>query len=577
MALALFLGLVMALDTSNPFTFFNTHFPAMLMRRSTILCLFASGLVLSSSKPALNQTTEGQLYAQTPFLNQSDVTGPNPTEVVPFQNQSDTSGPNPLETFDSGGTITPGAAPQTVDFQAFETSFLGATDINVAITEIEELNAVEYQNALGVALYGQTPTISDVSNSLTKICQNTGERAAVIYAIPLEKELQLIGVFPSCPRKQSALPVTSWLTAALDFPKMLFAQNLSQGVSPAKLETSMRTSVPDSNRKDLESTIKTFRRKVSDPRQLSSQSYLPTAQKLYQWLVKPLKPELDRNDIDTLVFTMGPALRSLPVAALHDGQKFLIESYSVAQIPSFGLTDTRLHDIRTGKVLAMGASKFENLNPLPGVPAELQTVITSPNLKGNEYLNQDFTLQRFKELNQADRFSIVHLATHGEFRPGNLSRSFIQLWDQKLSIPQLQAFAKSVGWNDPKAVPIDLLVLSACKTAIGDANAELGFAGLALATGVKSTLASLWSVSDLGTLALMSEFYESIGQGSGKAKALRKAQLQLLHGKIRIQNGKLITAEGNQIALPPELAQQTDLDFSHPYFWSSFMLFGNWH
>jgi CHAT domain-containing protein len=151
------------------------------------------------------------------------------------------------------------------------------------------------------------------------------------------------------------------------------------------------------------------------------------------------------------------------------------------------------------------------------------------------------------------------------------------LWDQKLSIPRLQAFVKSIGWNDPKTVPVDLLVLSACKTAIGDANAELGFAGLALATGVKSTLASLWSVSDLGTLALMSEFYNALGQGAGKAQALRKAQLQLLQGKVSLQNGKLITREGNALSLPPELAQQSELDLSHPYFWSSFMLFGNWH
>jgi CHAT domain-containing protein len=561
MALALFLVLVMDLNSSNrPKR--QTTYPLALhmsLHRLTRLVLLTSSLLISSATPAWNQTP----------TNQSDVTGANPIEVIP-SNQSDETGVIPTELTNSESGRIDGLP--TIDRPGFETAFAEA-DLSTAVLSAEELSALEFQIALGLPLFGAVPTLASVTNSLSTICQKTGERTAVIYAVPLEKELQLIGVFPNCPQKQSALPQPSWLTATLDFPSKLLAQQ----ASPEKLENSVRKSVPDSNRKNLETTIKTLRRKVSDPRLLSNQTYFPAAQQLYKWLIQPLKPELENNKIDNLVFTMGTSLRSLPIAALHNGEKFLVEEYSVAQIPSFGLTDTRLRDVRDGKALAMGASEFKSLNPLPGVPAELQSVVTTPNLAGQDYLNQEFTLQRFTELNQKERFAIVHLATHGEFRPGSLNRSYIQMWDQRLTLPELQAFSKSVGWTDPNKVPVELLVLSACKTAIGDSTAELGFAGLMLATGVKSTLASLWNVSDLGTLALMTEFYDALGKGAGKAAALRQAQLQLLQGKVRIEQGKLTTASGRSIPLPPELAQQTDLKLNHPYFWSAFMLFGNWH
>ncbi|NES68260.1 MAG: CHAT domain-containing protein, partial [Okeania sp. SIO2D1] len=123
---------------------------------------------------------------------------------------------------------------------------------------------------------------------------------------------------------------------------------------------------------------------------------------------------------------------------------------------------------------------------------------------------------------------------------------------------------------------VELLVLSACRTAVGDKNSELGFAGLAIATGVKSALASLWLVNDEGTLGLMTEFYSNLGNVSIKSEALREAQIAMLKGKVVIENGILKVSGGRgEMPLPPELAQMNQKNFSHPYYWAGFTMVGS--
>ena len=118
------------------------------------------------------------------------------------------------------------------------------------------------------------------------------------------------------------------------------------------------------------------------------------------------------------------------------------------------------------------------------------------------------------------------------------------------------------------------MVLSACTTAVGDEKAELGFAGLAVQAGVKSALASLWYVSDTGTLALMSEFYQQLKTTSTKAQALQQTQIQMLKGNIRLQRGELLSSRG-ELTLPPEIAAQENYNLSHPYYWAAFTLIGS--
>ncbi|HEY9704936.1 MAG TPA: CHAT domain-containing protein, partial [Allocoleopsis sp.] len=184
------------------------------------------------------------------------------------------------------------------------------------------------------------------------------------------------------------------------------------------------------------------------------------------------------------------------------------------------------------------------------------------------FLNTEFSLENLKTQRQITPYRIIHLGTHGEFKPGPAGESYIQLGDNnKLKLDEI----KNLGWNNP---PVDLLVLSACRTAVGDEKAELGFAGLAVAAGVRTAVGSLWYVSDEGTLGLMTTFYQKLGKYSTKAESLRQTQIDIIKGNVRIQNGQLITPEG-VFPLPEELKNIEDKNISHPYFWSAFTMIGS--
>ncbi|MBD2044607.1 CHAT domain-containing protein [Coleofasciculus sp. FACHB-64] len=296
--------------------------------------------------------------------------------------------------------------------------------------------------------------------------------------------------------------------------------------------------------------------------------YRAPSEQLYQWLIAPIKDELEAQGIQNLVFIMDAGLRSLPIAALHDGQQFLIEKYSIGLMPSLSLTDTRYANIKNAKVLAMGADRFTNKtqNPLPAVPVEL-SMITSKLWQGKSFLNEAFTLKNLKAQRTSTPYEIIHLATHAEFKSGALGNSYIQLWDTQLRLDQV----RQLGWNKPA---VELLVLSACRSALGNEEAELGFAGFAVQAGVKSALASLWYVSDEGTLGLMTDFYKELKKAPIKAEALRQAQLAMLKGKVRLEGGQLHTSDGN-MPLPSSLASIGDKDLKHPYFWSAFTMIGS--
>lgn len=322
--------------------------------------------------------------------------------------------------------------------------------------------------------------------------------------------------------------------------------------------------------------IQQFRLKIQD----SDTFYKAIGQRLYQLLIEPIEADLAADNADTIALSLDSELLGLPIQALNDGEKFLVEKYAVAVVPSFGLTDIGYTDIRKRSLLAMGSSVFKDQAALPAVPVELSTISTN-NGQGRSLLNDQFTvnnfIQTFQEIIQeSQRPGIIHLATHGEFAPGNYLDSYIQFNDQRVSLPEFRQIAEKLGWGSAETAP-ELLVLSACRSAVGDPIAELGFGGLAVASGAKSALASLWYVSDLGTLALMNEFYAALQLNPVKSQALQQAQLNLLKGSTQLRSGKLILASGRVIDLPGELSQVPDQDFTHPYYWSAFTLIGNWN
>jgi filamentous hemagglutinin family protein len=329
----------------------------------------------------------------------------------------------------------------------------------------------------------------------------------------------------------------------------------------------IRKSISLAKRAQVLEVAKEFAYAVNDPLNVTNNDYLKPAQQLYQWIVAPLETELKARGINNLLFITDEGLRSIPLAALHDGEKFLVENYSVGFSPSLSLTDTRYNDIRNSQVLAMGASRFEKLKPLPAVPLEL-SIIAQDIWNGKFFLNQAFTLNNLRLLHRSEPYGIIHLATHGRFEQGAPENSYIQLWNNPLQLTEFE----SLGFNQPL---VELLVLSACETALGNREAELGFGGAAAKAGVKTVLASLWQVSDAGTLGLMIEFYRQLKTAPIKAEALRQAQIAMLQGNIRIESGELRTSLRG-VTIPPEspdAAQKRTL--SHPYYWAAFTMIGN--
>ncbi|MDX2212895.1 MAG: CHAT domain-containing protein [Oculatellaceae cyanobacterium bins.114] len=418
-----------------------------------------------------------------------------------------------------GGVVAP----------ALSTTPAPVDSVRSRITEIEQTWRNEYNTYFNTSFTSPALTADAINATLARLSRQTGQKLALIYAFPQPDALELVLVIPG------QAPVQKRLT---DVP----------------LET-------------LRPVINGFRTRVASP--VRTRLYLEPGRQLYQWLISPLEADLQAQGVDTLVFCVGENLRSLPFAALHDGQQFLIEKYSVGLIPAFNLTNLNYNRLRQLRVLAMGASEFQNLENLPAVPLEL-SAITQNLWRGRVFLNQQFTLANLRRQLTSQAFGIVHLATHAEFRPGEPDNSYIQLWQgDRLNLDQL----RRLDWRD---LPVELLVLSACQTALGDEEAELGFAGLSFQSGVKSSLASLWRVSDTGTLALMREFYWQLAnpEVATKAEALRRTQIAMLKGQIYIENNQLHSS-GEVLLLPDELSQSGRFTFAEPYFWGAFTLVGS--
>lgn len=407
---------------------------------------------------------------------------------------------------------------------------LSSSELSEMIVKVESTWEKQYENYFGWDFPSRLETAEEISDKLLMMKQMTGKTAAVIWLLPQEKQLQLL------------------LLTAGNKPVGQTLQNVD-------LET-------------LSKTAKNFNNGINAilSREDKENAYLEPAQQLYKWFVEPVQARLQLDDVDLLIFCVGKNLRSVPFSALHDGQQFLVEKYSIVLVPACNLTNLDSTDLRDGEVLAMGASEFTEQSPLPGVAVELNTIVPNP-WQGDIFLNQNFTLDNLQKQRRQKPYKIIHLATHAEFTSGSPKNSYIQFENGKLTLDQM----RQLGWDDPL---VELLVLSACKTASGDGDAELGFAGLAVQSGVKSVLASQWYVSDAGTLALMSEFYQKLKQTPIKADALRQAQLAMLRGDVTLSGGTLRGSRGS-VPLPPDLTEINGQPLTHPFYWAAFSLIGS--
>ncbi|NJO46263.1 MAG: CHAT domain-containing protein [Oscillatoriales cyanobacterium RM2_1_1] len=450
---------------------------------------------------------------------------------------SDANLPNPNGQSSEATISKPIPPVQVVEVARAELAENFRTDsIETLIPQIDQLFNLEYETYLGVGPLSGEASLDTIQSTLDKVTQATGQNIAVVY---------------------------------------ILLQAASLEVSVVTAEGTIRQTVPVSRATVIE-IANQFLTAVTSPRKLSTDSYRPFAEQLYQWMIAPIESELQAQEINTLMFAMDRQLRGLPVAAFYDGEQeqFLIQKYSLSLIPSFSLTDTRYQPIKNPRVLAMGASVFPESDEeeLPAVPLELKVITETTQDNEKYFLNEEFTLENFRKQRLAKPYDIVHLATHSEFRRGNpRTNNYILFWDGRVTIDELQGL--DWKWGNSS---LNLLILSACRTAIGDEGAEMGFAGLAVQTGIPSVLASLWYVSDIGTLGLMAEFYQQLQTIPIKAEAFRQAQIAMLSGQIRIESNDLVVSDiVGIIPLTPEIPRQANNNFSHPYYWSGFTIIGS--
>ncbi|PSB42233.1 hypothetical protein C7B80_28130 [Cyanosarcina cf. burmensis CCALA 770] len=375
-------------------------------------------------------------------------------------------------------------------------------DLQQAIGVIDSLRLAELENFLNCNL----SQIVQIDQDINKV----DEKAAFIYPIILEDRLEIIFQLPG--------------------------QSLKHYVTPVK-------------RTEVEETAIALRGNIL--KRNRPEAVIEKAAQLYEWLISPLEQDLEKqSQVKTLVFVLDGVLRNIPVSVLYDRQhqEYLMQKqYALALVPGLQLFDLRPLQRERLKVLAAGMSEKEEIagrsfDALPNVVQELQqigSVVPSESL-----LNPEFTQANLQQQINSGAFSAVHIATHGKFS-SDPEETFILAYDRLLTSSDLNNLLRNERQSPRRNV--ELLVLSACETAQGDNRATLGLAGIAVRAGARSTLATLWQVSDRSTAEVMAQFYKELTNPKvTKAEALHQAQLALFK------------------------------QYKAPYYWAPYVLVGNW-
>ena len=298
----------------------------------------------------------------------------------------------------------------------------------------------------------------------------------------------------------------------------------------------------------VENTVSKLQSKIQEPNFNSQEerAFKKQSKQLYDLLIAPLAGDLAAAKTKTLVFVLDGAFRNIPMSVLYDGDKYLVENYSLALTPGLQLVPPQDTNERTrSQALIGGISKSnQQFSELPNAKAEIEAI--GRLMPHQQLLNEQFSNKLVTNNLLASNAPFVHFATHGQFS-SKAEDTYILTWNDRLNLDQFSNLLKDRGTRSSNA--IELLVLSACQTAAGDNRASLGLAGVAIRARAKSTIASLWSVNDEATQDLMVNLYQNLANKKlSKGESLRQAQQTLL------RNPK----------------------YRSPYFWAPFVLVGNW-
>ncbi len=377
-------------------------------------------------------------------------------------------------------------------------------NLQKARTVIEALQFTELEN------FFRQACLQPSTKNIDEVVDKTGSQTAVIYPIILKDRLEIILKLPN------------------------------------NSELEHYTIKKQAN--EIEENLEQLQQAIAEPNEINNVKKY--SGQVYDWLIKPRENKLVEMNIKTLVFVLDGSLRNIPIAVLYDSKEknFLIQKYAVALAPGLQLVDPKPLQRRKIYALTAGVSQereFEKRSfaPLKNVKDELDK-IQSVIPKHKRLLNQNFTEDNVRYQIKEASYNVIHIATHGEFS-SNAENTFILTWEQLLKVKNFDQLLR-LG-NSSKSRAIELLVLSACQTAVGDKRAALGLAGIAVRAGARSTLATLWSVDDKSTADLMIKFYKELEDPKlTKAEALQRAQLDLID------------------------------QYEIPYFWAPYVLVGNW-
>ncbi|MEA5581877.1 CHAT domain-containing protein [Nodularia harveyana UHCC-0300] len=375
--------------------------------------------------------------------------------------------------------------------------------LDKARTRIEALQLAELDNFFREACLQGEKVILD------QVVDKENPQTAILYPIILPEELQVIVKIPQ---------------------------------QPLRYHTVKKSQV------ELEQTLAELQEYILEPDRTAEVETL--SQEVYNWLIKPIETDLQKNQVNTLVFVLDGALRNIPLAALYDGEKYLVEKYAVALSLGLQLLSPKALATTPVNVLAAGLVEpppgFSTFPPLPGIKLEFD-LIAQTGASTKQLIDTDFTSITLENNVNNVTFNVLHLATHGQFssRPED---TFILANDGTINVLEFDSLLRSQSETNRQV--LELLVLSACQTATGDNRATLGLAGAAIKAGARSTIASLWHINDQSTAILIGEFYnELVNNQVTKAEALRRAQV------------KLLTNYPN---------------YRRPGYWAAYVLVGNW-
>jgi CHAT domain-containing protein/tetratricopeptide (TPR) repeat protein len=241
-----------------------------------------------------------------------------------------------------------------------------------------------------------------------------------------------------------------------------------------------------------------------------------------------------------LVVVPQGALHGVPFAALYDGAQYAIERFELVLAPSAtAIAFCRRKRVRTAGDRALVIAHSAD-GRLPGAVAEGETIADVFHAK--RLFEAEASIENVRE--HLAGASLVHIAAHGRSRKDAPLFSHLRLADGQLTA------------LDCLDLPLDceLVTLSACETSHGSVAAgdePIGLTRSLLYAGARSVIQSLWRVDDDATRHLMSDLYQRLRNGAGRAEALRAAQLECL-------------------------AEQSSSWRAHPAFWAAFGVVGDW-